>query len=76
VVGLQPEPREFLVNQTRAAKNTVITEKFLYFHALNVWRIEKFTIFAGSKIVNAQHRHHQSRQLSFNPPTFFSYEEA
>ncbi|WP_304510922.1 hypothetical protein, partial [Duncaniella muris] len=63
-------------NRAGRAKSGVIAEKFLYFHALNVWRIEKFTIFAGSKSVSAQHRHHQSRQLSFNPPTFFSYEEA
>lgn len=30
-----------------------ITEKFLYFHALDVWRIEKITIFAGSKVVTS-----------------------
>lgn len=37
----------------KKAKIRLITEKFLYFHAVDVWRIEKITIFAGSKVVTS-----------------------
>lgn len=48
----------------KKAKIRLITEKFLYFPALDVWRIEKITIFAGSKVVTSAARRQNSRQLS------------